>query len=74
MQVISKALVHAEYEFTTNHNLIVTDLPEEDDTSWHLDYSNILKLTQEAIHVVDKSGYIHKPEKCEPAPELQYNA
>ena len=70
LQVISNALVLAEYEFTTTHNLLVTDLPEDDPTAWHLDYSNSLKRTEDALALLDKSGFIHKPEQ----PELPENS
>ena len=62
IHTVYKALLQAQYEFNTCHNLIVTDLEQENDTAWHLDYSEASKLTDEAIAVLDKFGYSYTPD------------
>lgn len=59
IQTIVNALVQARYQLATNDGLIVTDLPEsiKENAAWQIDYTETLRLTDEAISILGKSWY-----------------
>ena len=52
-RILHEALDKAEYEFSTTHGVMVTDVPDVECT-WKLDFSETQRLILDALNTLDK--------------------